>query len=769
MPTRFPTSAAPSPTEGKLNAMQLLCWAGGVAGMLAFFFNDWTLPTPWGAVGLHPWRGHLIIELLIGTGLFLLGALAAGWWWAAVRRAVPGRVSAAGAIFIFGWSMAALLGWLPRAGFVVGAGLWLALAPVATLWNWRSSWAESKGFLTQSRPWNLVFMVLWVLMNVVADGVLMLGSPGGMMAVLDCILGRLLNHIFVAALVWVLLAWHDRWAPRGVRWTGWVIVVLIPLFVLLDTLLRMSWTKGLITLFGELEVGGKFELQRALVAGGVTVGPLTISIALGAVALAVAVFWGCGWLSRRMGARISPRGLALIGAVAWGAFQVEQGAGVFLKSRAWRWWEMKTYRLRMTPFVPPPGVASFKTTLADPKVLPSAALTLKQRPDIFLLVVETLRSDALRPESTPFLCRWRDEECQPLQKTWAASNATHLSWFSMLSGRLPVYWEDGRQRGGPALLPATLRRAGYRVEARMVSDYDYMEMIRTNFGQPHQIDLLEYLNEASREHLFKTPEREVRMLNRVRESVQGRPAGGGFWITAFDATHYPYQWNSKFAPPVPDYEENPMFPVQPSPDEIRRIVHRYWNSVAWVDGQIAEFVAFLKAQNRYDDAIIIVTGDHGEEFKEEGSWFHCSALNPMQTRVPILIKWPKKMGRGPVVPQASHLDLLPTLFDAVGLEASTWADLPGQSLLKPQDRTTVITTHYAGKNGEAMLLIRDGWQAAFGWEHFWEPIVPEKMWMERIEGPQGSAGQQPPETFMPLLRQRFPDVFGRVFQDLSAE
>ena len=65
--------------------------------------------------------------------------------------------------------------------------------------------------------------------------------------------------------------WHQSradktryWSRELVRWTGWVIVVLMPLFVLLDTLLRMSWTKGLITLFGELEVGGKFELQRAL-------------------------------------------------------------------------------------------------------------------------------------------------------------------------------------------------------------------------------------------------------------------------------------------------------------------------------------------------------------------------------------------------------------------------------------------------------------------------------------------------------------------------
>jgi hypothetical protein len=749
--------------------LQMLCWAGGVAGLLAFFFNDWNLPTPWGSVGLHPWRGHLIIETLIATGLFLLGALASGWWWSAVRPAVSPVALGAGAWFIFLWSVAALVGGVTRSAFMVGAGLWLSVAFAATIWDWRSQWARVKAFLTTRRRWNVIFFVLWVLMNVAADMALLPSSPGGFGASLDCVLGRLLNHLFVAAVVWYLLAWHDRWVPGMVRWTGWVIVVLMPLFVLIDTILRLAWTKGLITLFGELEVGGRFEFHRALVAGGVEVGPLTIGLAVAAVAAAVAVFWVCAWISRRMGAMISPLGLIVIGSLAWTAFQMEQGAGVLWKSRAWRWWEMKTYRLRMTPFIPPPGIASFRSDFADPKGGAAESVTFSRRPDIFFFVVETLRNDALRAETTPFLWRWRDEECQPLQQTWAASNATHLSWFSMFSGRLPVFWDDGRQRGGAALLPATLRRGGYRVEARMVSDFDYMEMLRTNFGQPHQIDLLEYLNESSREHIFKTPEREVRMLDRVRTSVQGRPAGGGFWITAFDSPHYPYKWGDGFEPPVTDYEKDPMFPVQPSADEVRGILHRYWNSVAWVDRQLEGFMAFLKAQNRYDDAIIIVTGDHGEEFKEQGSWFHCSALNPMQTNVPILIKWPKNMGRGPLVKQASHLDLLPSLFDAVGMEEKTWADLPGQSLLHPQDRSIVITTHYAGKNGEAMLLLRDGWQAAFGWDHFWQPIVPQKLWLERIEGPQGSASQQAPETFLPLMRQQFPDVFGRIFKTLEAD
>ena len=112
-----------------------------------------------------------------------------------------------------------------------------------------------------------------------------------------------------------------------------------------------------------------------------------------------------------------------------------------------------------------------------------------------------------------------------------------------------------------------------------------------------------------------------------------------FALTGMDSTHYNYRWGNAFTPPFADYEQNPIFPMRPTPKQARRIVHRFWNSVAWVDAQLADFIAFLKAQGRYDNAIIIVTGDHGEEFKEQGSWFHGTQLNEAQTRVPILIKW----------------------------------------------------------------------------------------------------------------------------------
>ena len=67
-----------------------------------------------------------------------------------------------------------------------------------------------------------------------------------------------------------------------------------------------------------------------------------------------------------------------------------------------------------------------------------------------------------------------------------------------------------------------------------------------------------------------------------------------------------------------------------------------------------------------------------------------------------------------------------------------------------------MSTHFCGRNGEALLLQRDGVEAAFGWRDFWTPHVPETLWLERLEGAR-----------LGDWRQKFPDVMDRLFERLE--
>ena len=81
---------------------------------------------------------------------------------------------------------------------------------------------------------------------------------------------------------------------------------------------------------------------------------------------------------------------------------------------------------------------------------------------------------------------------------------------------------------------------------------------------------------------------------------------------AVESPHSPFYWPAGFNPPHPGYFTSKVFPFKPSARNVRLIRNRYENSVAFVDSLIRDYVGFLKQQGRYEDAMIIVTGDHGE-------------------------------------------------------------------------------------------------------------------------------------------------------------
>jgi hypothetical protein len=178
--------------------------------------------------------------------------------------------------------------------------------------------------------------------------------------------------------------------------------MLTPVVVIINTALRIWWGKGIMEMFGELEVGGRFEVERAWAAGGMELNEKTVLGLVAVLALTGGLFRLCGWLSEKGGWRVSPVRLGVITCAAWLVLQVDQVGGSVFKDRAWRWWERKAFHRRMTWVEPQPGLASYEVEWANPK--PNVTLPEgKLKPDVFLFFVESLRDDALTPEIAPFL------------------------------------------------------------------------------------------------------------------------------------------------------------------------------------------------------------------------------------------------------------------------------------------------------------------------------------------------------------------------------
>ena len=116
--------------------------------------------------------------------------------------------------------------------------------------------------------------------------------------------------------------------------------------------------------------------------------------------------------------------------------------------------------------------------------------------------------------------------------------------------------------------------------------------------------------------------------------------------------------------------------------DIGLIKNRYINASRHVDQQVARVIDHLRDKKLLDNTIVIVLGDHGEEFMERSRWGHSAEFNRFQTSTPAVIHVP---GQAPRVVKGitSHLDIPATLLPLLGVRNPATDYSLGQNLLDP--------------------------------------------------------------------------------------
>jgi arylsulfatase A-like enzyme len=118
------------------------------------------------------------------------------------------------------------------------------------------------------------------------------------------------------------------------------------------------------------------------------------------------------------------------------------------------------------------------------------------------------------------------------------------------------------------------------------------------------------------------------------------------------------------------------------------IVSLYDAGVYWVDKQISRLVDALQQLQRWDETVLVVTADHGEEFLEHGARYHSPENLPEQLiHVPLLLRAPGLAGARISRRPFSLIHLAPTLLEAVGVAVpdsfqgrSCWEQISAGSL-----------------------------------------------------------------------------------------
>lgn len=111
----------------------------------------------------------------------------------------------------------------------------------------------------------------------------------------------------------------------------------------------------------------------------------------------------------------------------------------------------------------------------------------------------------------------------------------------------------------------------------------------------------------------------------------------------------------------------------PTQTDLRGMQGRYDAEIRLVDRELERMVEELVARGLWENTVLVVTSDHGDEFMEHGGLGHGRTLEKEMIAIPLLVHFGSTEGpRGVRVPGVvRNLDLAPTLLDIAGVEIPT--------------------------------------------------------------------------------------------------
>ncbi len=316
------------------------------------------------------------------------------------------------------------------------------------------------------------------------------------------------------------------------------------------------------------------------------------------------------------------------------------------------------------------GLAAMAATVATATLLaacsddrPAAGPPLVVHNNAILITVDTLRADALgfagnERVETPALDRLAVAG-RVFDFAHAHCVTTLPSHASILTGLYP-YQHGARHNGGFILsreiptLATRLRDAGFATAA-VVGAYP----VASRFGLDQGFEAYDddFGGTDAAGEVFRYSERIGReVVERALAWWRQRQGERRFlWFHLFDP-HAPY--------------------APPEPFRSRFVDAPYLGEVSAVDSYLAEFLAgFLDGSE--ESTLIVFTSDHGEALGEHGELTHGLFAYEATLKVPLLL-WGAGVEPGRDSRPARHVDLLPTVLEALGQELP--ADLPGRPL-----------------------------------------------------------------------------------------
>jgi choline-sulfatase len=316
-------------------------------------------------------------------------------------------------------------------------------------------------------------------------------------------------------------------------------------------------------------------------------------------------------------------------------------------------------------------------------------------PNVLLITIDTLRADALgaygnRASSTPWIDRLAAGGVRFTQAR-ASAVVTLPSHATILSGLYP-FRHGVRENAGFRFPPqvatlATLLRARHYRTGAFVSAFP----LDARFGLTRGFDVYDdhFSKNETSAVAFRVPERRGADTVAAALAWIARDTAPWFaWVHVYEP-HFPY------APPEPFASRYRSAP--------------YLGEVAAVDAALGPLLQPVLDVAAGRDTMIVLTADHGESLGEHGEMTHGLFAYDATLHVPLILHDPQRVGARVVADPVQHVDILPTILDAVDGSA---AGLDGHSLLPIA--TGAAAPPAAGYFESLSASINRGWAPLYG-------------------------------------------------------
>lgn len=339
------------------------------------------------------------------------------------------------------------------------------------------------------------------------------------------------------------------------------------------------------------------------------------------------------------------------------------------------------------------SVAGLVAYAYSPAAAQPGRATEQRRPKrAILITVDTLRADVLGayggPAETPEIDAWARSGWR-FERSYAAAMLTNPSHASIFASLYPrdhgVYDNESGIGNDVRTLAQAFHDAGFATAA-------VVAFAHLNPNVAHLDAGFDAFGRAGREEL-----RAEQQVDRALAAVDAFESERFFlWLHIGDP-HAPYEpiitpepiLNRKtrmrsVRNMAPGFQKkNRWFArVFREVDYAEQLYDGYVGEVQAVDAALKRFRRELAERGLWEDTLVVLTSDHGENWGERDLWFHHGGLYDAAVQVPLIVV-------GPTLTSAvdarlvEHVDIAPTLLEIMGVPA--WKPMRGSSLLAQRD------------------------------------------------------------------------------------